>query len=329
MPVTERQWQYTTGRRSFARVTDLPDQTDRPHPRMDELAGLYDACRTVFLQVSNDSHWRPAPGSPASMSQKFLTTMDTHPSSVALCAGFDLVTEATVTFLDIGAGHLEGLAALHRAGTVMFPAAPLARAVLENSAHSMWVIGAGDGPQEQLARAYLEEFKSAEMAKMAAVRMGSRTDQVYVDAAKRWQTVRTRALIVFPASSKETLDNDELGGQKLLGPQACVEWMYEQLRAGGGSTVDARQAKGIYDFLSSGTHPTLYQARQLREFVDHGDHYGARLTIEIGFLERMAAVVVVAFQAALSYAMSFYGLDLERHTQLMQHFDDVLPGVLR
>lgn len=58
-------------------------------------------------------------------------------------------------------------------------------------------------------------------------------------------------------------------------PETSVEDLFDLLHRGAGSSVTARQGAGIYGFLSGGTHPSLYQARQLRMYVDHGDYVGA------------------------------------------------------
>jgi hypothetical protein len=142
-----------------------------------------------------------------------------------------------VTYLEIAAGHLGGLAALYAAGEVMFPLLPLARAaVVENSAHAIWVVGVPGNAEDRLARAYLEECTSSEYARMTAGRLGSKSDWIYVDAARRWTAVRAPAVAAFPGATHEGLGKGELAGQTLPSPQACVEGMYRLLNAYAGST---------------------------------------------------------------------------------------------
>jgi len=71
--------------------------------------------------------------------------------------------------------------------------------------------------------------------------------------------------------------------------------------------MDGKQTEGLYDLLSSRTHPTLYQARQMREYIDHGDHAGTRLVIDICFLERLAGAVLIAYCQVLCTAFSYFG----------------------
>jgi hypothetical protein len=248
-------------------------------------------------------------------------------------AGFDLVSEVIVTYLEIAAGHFGGLAALYRCGEAMFPPAPLARSIMEHSAHALWVFGDTSGtPADILARAYLEEFANCEYATMAAARMGSKDDESYKQARRQWTAFRDRAIAAFPGTTPNDLSESRPGrtieDQVLLGPEDCVAWMFSLLDKAAAGTVTERQARGIYAFLSSGTHPSLYKARQLRVPVNHGDHYGTVLSVDIPSLERLLAAPLLFFYNALSYVISFYGLERTAHDALTITIDEVLPGRL-
>lgn len=103
-----------------------------------------------------------------------------------------------------------------------------------------------------------------------------------------------------------------------------MKWFYELLRQHAGGTFDETQAGGLYDFLSSGTHPTLYQARQLREYIDQGDHAGTRLVMDLGFLERLAGVVLIAYYQLLSSVVSYFGAD----SSPVEGFGDAIAAAL-
>lgn len=307
--------------------------TDAISARLNDLAQLADACRGAFLAVAAESHWRPAPGSSAAVSQVLLDTKDPAVSDDGVLAGFSLVSEVIATYLEVAAGHLGGLASLYRSGEVMFPPLPLVRSVMEYCAHAMWVIGDGSGTcADILGRAYLEEFTSCEFAKMAAGRMGSNDDDTYQLAQRRWVTVRDRAIAAFPGTTRDDLSESKPGrtiaDQVLPGPEACVTWMFDLLYREASGTATERQSRGIYAFLSSGTHPSLYQARQLRIPVDHGDHHGTMLSVDAVILERRLAAAVTTFYNALSYVISFYGLPNDAHEALTLKIDAVLPGYL-
>lgn len=301
--------------------------------RLEQLAQLADSCRGAFHAVSAESHWRPTLGSAASAAQDLINHKDPASSGDGVMAGFDLVSEVVVTYLEIAAGHLGGLATLCRAGEVFFAPAPLVRSVMENSAHAMWVIGDKPGePADILARAYLEEFASCESAKRAAEKIGSEEDDGYQQANRRRTIVRDRAIAAFPGTTRTDLSEKKPGrkiaDQVLPGAVAGVKWMFELLHTRADGTVTEHQASGIYAFLSSGTHPSLYQVRQLRVPVDHGDHHGTILRMDVAFFERLLAAAVMPFYGALSYVLSFYGLDSTAHDKLTEEIDAVLPGFL-
>ncbi|WP_133248769.1 DinB family protein [Williamsia muralis] len=295
--------------------------------RLDELAELAEACRSAFLKVSTQSHWRPAGGSAAEQYQNNITdpAVSDH-----IRAGYDLVSEVVVTYLEVAAGHFGGLAALFRRREVMFAPLPLVRSIIEHAAHTIWVLGDGKGAaNDAVARAYLEEFVSWEFAKEAAGRMGSKTSTDYKDAVKRWKTIRDRAIAAFPGTTPTDLGKRTLGGQSLPGPEEAVRQMFVFINREAGGTVDDRQARGIYSFLCSGTHPSTYQAQQLRVPVDHGDHAGSILQMDVEFLEKVLALAVVAFYNALGYTMAFLGADNAPHDVLTEKVVDVLPTVMK
>jgi len=298
-------------------------------PRLAELADLANVCREAFHGVAAASHWRPAAGSSAAVAQAALAGKDPAKNSDGIFAGFDLVSEVVVTYLVVAAGHLGGLAALYRNGEAMFPPLPLVRSVIEYCSHAMWVIGDGTGTADDvLARAYLEEFTSCEFAKIAAGRMGSKDDDAYTAACLRWRLVRGRAIAAFPGATPSDLSEEggrTLGGQTLVGPEAGARWMFGLLVKGANGSITEGKAGGIYAFLSSGSRPSLYQARQLREPVDHGDHQGTILRVDVGFLERLMGAAVMAFYNALSYAISFYGLPRSAHDTLTAAIDETMP----
>lgn len=92
--------------------------------------------------------------------------------------------------------------------------------------------------------------------------------------------------------------------------------------------ITKRQASGVYGFLCAGTHPSLYQAKQWRQYVDHGDHVGTVLSVGVRDPERLLFVPVAAYDNALSYTISFYGLDRTAHEELTGKVAEIMPGAL-
>lgn len=314
-------------------VSNTPQPWHTPPARLSALALVAESCRAAFIGTARNSRWHPNGGSYAEAAKRDLTRLDSVPKTSDVLTGFNLVSEVIVTYLEVAAGHFGGLAALYRSGEAMFPPLPLARSIIELCAHVMWVLGDGSGtPADILARAYLEEFTSCEHAKMAASRMASKEAGSFIRARDRWTLVRDRAIAAFPGTTPDDLSESKpgrtLNGQLLPGPEACVAWMFRLLLKEGAGGYTERHALGIYEYLSSGTHPSVYQARQLRVPAHQGDGDGTDLRIEIRFLEQLLAVVIYAFYNALSYVIDFYGLERVEHDALTATIDEVLPGLL-
>ena len=305
-----------------------PPLSDDVAERLDELAELLDACGGAFFEMSAQTHWRPAPGSPAARVQRGIT--DPADNSDDILSGYDLVSEVVATYLEIAAGHFRGLGALLRGREAVFAPLPLIRSIIEHAAHTIWVLGdPADTANNMLARAYLEEFASCEYAKLAAERMGLESS---ADHAQRWKTVRARAMAAFPDATRADLCEDggrTLAGQKLPGPDAVVQQMFDYIHRTAGGTATSRQAAGVYAYFCGGTHPATSRARQLRVPVDHGDHAGTAFAMDIESLERMLAIAVFAFYNALGYTMSFLGGDETPKEGLADRIDEVLPSLFR
>ncbi len=302
--------------------------------RLDDLAEVFAACRTAMLETADLGHWRPAAGSAAERAAAGLPHPDPAVADPVGATGFLLVSEAVSTFLLVAAGHLGALGALHTSKEVLFSPGALVRAVLENCAHAMWVLGRhGESPNNQLARAYLEDYLSAEEAKKNAGRLGDKTTRVYQDAASTYSRLRTEIQARFPATTPADLAGPprRLAGQELPSPEAGVKWMYELLGSASGSSIDARTAMGVYGYLSNVTHPTLYPVRQMREWTvapGHEGHATNTVSVDADFLVRQGTVAVLAFYNALSYVTSYYGWPTGAHDALTAAIDRSLPGAI-
>ncbi len=277
--------------------------------RLVELAQLFLASRDAFFETADRFHWAPAPGSVAERAASELVSPDPAISERRGETGHRLIAEVVQTYLLTASGHLGGLASLYATGEVMFPPPALIRATIENCAHAMWVLG--EDPDEsadnRLARAYLEELLSAIEAKKNAGRMRDKTHPSHVMANEYYQVLRREILTRFPTSTRESLGENTLN-EVLLSPEATVTWMYAVTERLGGIIGD-RAASGIYSFLSNMTHPTLYPARQRREWIDDPEdgHRVAYLRVDIGSSESEARAALAAFYNALTYVTDYFG----------------------
>lgn len=278
--------------------------------RLVELASLFIGCREAFHETSDRFHWIPAPDSPAAQAAAELPSPDPVIADANGETGHRLIAEVVHTYLLTASGHLGGLASLYASSEVFFSPPALIRAIIENCAHAVWMLG--DDPNEpsedRLARAYLEELLSAEEARKNAGRMRPKTHPSFILADKTYMALKRQILVRFPGTNRKALGQRTLRGQVLLGPEETVAWMYALTESSGG-TIDARAASGIYGFLCNMTHPTLYPARQKRFWNDDpatGGHV-ADLRVDIGSVESEARVALAAFYNALGYTTSYFG----------------------
>ena len=278
--------------------------------RLVEIADLFAACRDAFFETADRFHWTPAQRSPAAHTAAELPSPDPAVAEPRGETGHRLIAEVVQTYLLTASGHLGGLASLYASGEVIFPTPALIRSTIENCAHAVWVLGEDpDEPSEnRLARAYLEELVSAEEAKKNAGRMHTKTHPSYVLANKHYTTLKGEIVARFPGTTTVALGSRTLNGQSLPNPEAAVSWMYELTRSYGG-TIDSRTGTGIYGFLSNMTHPTLYPARQRREWAEDPvtGHQVAYLRVDLGSAENGARAALAAFYNVLTYTTSYFG----------------------
>lgn len=300
--------------------------------RLVELAHLFLASRDAFFETADRFQWTPASGSVAERAASELVSPDPAITKPRGETGHRLVAEVVQTYLLTATGHLGGLASLYATGEVLFPPPALIRATIENCAHAMWVLGEDpDEPAEnRLARAYLEEHLSAIEAKKNAGRMRDKTHPSHVRANEYYRVLRSEILTRFPTSTRESLGMSTLNEQVLLSPEATVTWMYAVTERLGG-TIGDRAASGIYGFLSNMTHPTLYPARQRREWIDDPEagHRVAYLRVDIGSRESEARAALAAFYNALTYVTDYFGWPNEVMDDLTVKIQECIPTFFR
>ena len=91
--------------------------------------------------------------------------------------------------------------------------------------------------------------------------------------------------------------------------------------------MTARQSAGMYDFLSSNSHPTLYPLRQVRRWAQHAGHQYGSILLDLDHLERLAAAAVLGFYNALAYAIGFYDAGRATHKRLTACIAATMPSV--
>jgi hypothetical protein len=310
------------------------DLDRRPFPLRDVVPDVRPTV-TLLFETAGRFHWMPQRDSLAEHVAETLPSPDPLLSIARQETGHRLITGAVQTYMQTAAGHLGALGVLYETGEVFSAPGTIVRGALESVARVFWILGGQqDEPEQRLARAYLEEFLSAEEAQMVAARMGGNESETLVARAGIRIALRSEILDRFPGASKTDLAKEggrTLAGERLISPSAGVTSMFELFERQAGSTITKRTALGMYDFLSNATHPTLYPSRQRRMWVEHPSHPGEHIAlerVEVGFLKRQAAVAVVAYYNALSYVTSYFGWSRGVYDTLTARIDTVLPGTL-
>ena len=240
-----------------------------------------------------------------------------------------MIADVIHSFLVMASGHLGGLAALFSSAEVMFSPPVLIRAVIENCAHAVWVLG--DNPEEpadhRLARAYLEELLSAEEEKKNAGRMLTKVHPAFMRADADYKALKAEILARFAGATKANLGEKSLLNQKLPGLENAVTWMYAVTKRSGG-VIGFEEATGIYGFISNMTHPTLYsvQGKRFWGVEPSSGNRVADLRIEIGFLESEARAALAAFYNALTYVNSYFGWPEDVLHDLEARIHAVIPS---
>lgn len=296
--------------------------------RLEELAQTLSASRDAFHETANNFHWEPVAGSGAAEAAVSLPSPDPAIDKPTGETGHRLITEAIQIFLFSSAAHMGSWAALLRSAEVVGSPPLLLRAVIENCAHAVWVTGddPDEAPEDRLARAYLEELKSAEEAKMNAGRLRGKSDPTHIRAATAYKKVKEDIAARFPDSTPEELGKGRLHGQKLPRLGDAVEWMYELTRSFGGN-IDATVASGMYGLLSNLTHPTLYTVRETRVWTkdEKTGHHVANIHVTIESVEKDVRAALAAFYNALNYVTAYYGWPEKALETLADKIAEVIP----
>lgn len=296
--------------------------------RLVEIADLFVASRDAFFETADRFHWTPAQGSAAARAAVELPSPDPAVAEPRGETGHRLIAEVVQIYLLTASGHLGGLGSLYASCEVIFPTPALIRSTIENCAHAMWVLGKESdlSSENRLARAYLEELVSAEEAKKNAGRMRAKTQPSYQLAEQHYTALKDEIIARFPGTTRENLGKRSLNGQTLPNLEAAVSWMYELTQSYGG-TIGSRAGIGIYGLLSNMTHPTLYPARQMREWTDDPvtGHQVAHLRVDLGFAEKAATAALATFYNALNYTTSYFGWPTAVIDELTGKIEEAMP----
>ncbi len=113
-------------------------------------------------------------------------------------------------------------------------------------------------------------------------------------------------------------------GQQLRRPHEFVIDAYLQ----NCPKADAKQAEGVYDFLSNFTHPTLYATRELFQYGADGAEETVTLAVDAEYHEKLARLAIAPFYATLARLTAHHRWSDKPLKALEAHIDLHIPGTL-
>ena len=286
-----------------------------------ELAELLGACRQAFRDLAASTDWRPAEGSAGAADVRALREHEpAYPPSVPLKLSF-----LVYFYLYAASEHMGGLAVLYATKEVLIPPGPLTRAVLEHCARVFWVIQGGDSTAEdRLARIYLEELLSAEQAKKTSGHLEGKDSGQYRERSGVFKALRAEAEQVFGGPILDEHGRTVIRGQRLVGPEDCVAWMYGFLS----QPLPGEAGRGAYDYVSNISHPTLYTHFDMWGGGEANGQRALVSQISLADHEKRVGMAVVPFYEVLTYVASYYGWPRDEIERLTGEVDRLLPEIL-
>jgi hypothetical protein len=294
--------------------------SDGERRRFAELAELYWSCRDAFRDLSVETQANPAAGSRCDRDRSDLLRREPPVAE----RSEQLITWAAQLYLYAGSEHVGGLAALYQAEEVLLSPLVLARSALENSAHTIWILGhPRDSAEDRLARAFLEAIFGAEQAKMQAGRLRGRAGNEHKARTEYFKYIKKDARATFEQPHQDGHGRPLLHGHRLPPPEQIVMEMNRLVS----QPLADELVQGTYGLLSNFVHPTFYALQELFTVGGEAEDRTPALNRDINFHERLAGLVVAPFYQALGYVASYHGWTSQRFEELNRDIVRGLPNL--
>lgn len=235
-----------------------------------------------------------------------------------------LITGTTQLYLYAASEHVGGLAALYSVEEVLLSPLVLARAAIENAAHTIWILGNPiDIAEDRLARAFLDAIFGAEQAKMQAGRLRGKAGEEHKTRSDYYKRITRDARATFDEPHQDEHGRRLLYGHQLPSPEQIVMAMNRLVS----QPLSDELMQGTYGLLSNFVHPTFYALAELFNVIEKDGRRTPTLDRDITFHERLAQLVVSPFYHALAYVASYHGWTSQRFEDLNRDIIRLLPGV--
>ncbi|MDK0522854.1 hypothetical protein [Streptomyces sp. ML-6] len=207
------------------------------------------------------------------------------------------IAQDAATYVTAASQHVRALAGLLGPEAVL-TGWSLTRALVEHCSRATWLLGLDVTPTGRVARFYMERIVSLHMARLAAEQVGNRKRAKKLKRDR--EALLSQARQVFPdikLFKVEKLNDWAVGGETYAGLGKAVN----------GLGRDHLNTRGLYDMLSTFTHPSLYRLHaqttvtQLEDqvhyaFTAHPDVIRWQIAVASGSVYRAAHHVVAYLQ---------------------------------
>ncbi|WP_277209180.1 hypothetical protein [Isoptericola croceus] len=225
------------------------------------------------------------------------------------------IAQDAVVYVTAAVQHLRALARL-LGPEIVIAGWSLTRSLEEYCGRTSWLLSPDATPLGRVARFYMERVVSLHMAKTAETHLGNR------ERAKTLKGMRTAVLgqarQVFPDAEMfkaDELNNWAIGGEPYSGLRKAVN-DFGQAQMG---------ARGLYDMLSTFTHPSLYQLGAQTQVTELDDRRYHRFTAEPGVVRWQLAAASGSVYRAAKHVISYLELD----DAPLEQWADCHPALLR
>lgn len=288
--------------------------------RFADFASLLLMCRDVLRQVMEHTQMKPRPGSAADHD---ITALAGRSPEVHLRVPL-LIPITTETYLYAASEQIGALAALYAREEVLIGPLVLGRSTIEHCAHALWILGNGrDEPVDgRVARALIDELSGAREARKQTEGLVGKDSDDYRHRQATLEDFEAAALGMFgePIRIKQQY---KLGGQQYPGHRDLIVEASRVTQLGLPDAV----IRGTYALMSNSVHPTPHSIRELFLVEQHGSQATATLARPADFHENLTKMVVFYFYNALTYIMSYKGLDPAGHDALGNAIDALMSDL--
>jgi hypothetical protein len=224
--------------------------------------------------------------------------------------------------------HLAGIAGLLREFEVIFPVAPVARALLEHLGRIAWVLDPRINPRERAARATLVRVDDLTVAKKLAKSLGQ-TQRLSRLGQRLHQLRKVEIPARFYESEIASTDSGKLivVSQTMPGLRESVEGLDDLYDT-------SWNAGGLYDFLSSATHPNVPFVLQMvdraswppKDTMGNADQYGSQAEFsfklsDMTYPMKLLRNILITFVDVVDLVAQYHGIGWPERDAVLSQID--------